>query len=125
MSAVNNPFADWLRDFRQQECAHSGALGPLCCSPCLRDRIIASEWFSQQIADAEQRGREDNSDHGMCYVHGSDALEAHDRQIAAQSLRSVATTVDGRVTTPLGKPSRIDIWLRRLAASIEKGAHCG
>lgn len=28
------------------------------------------------IAEAEQRGREDNADHGMCYVHGSAALAA-------------------------------------------------
>lgn len=29
-----------------------------------------------EIAEAEQRGREDNADHGMCYVSGSKALEA-------------------------------------------------
>lgn len=31
---------------------------------------------AERVAAAEQRGREDNADHGMCYVHGSKALEA-------------------------------------------------
>ena len=36
--------------------------------------------LTTEIAAAEQRGREDNADHSMCYVHGSKALEARLRE---------------------------------------------
>jgi hypothetical protein len=41
------------------------------------------------LAEAEQRGREDNADHGMCYVHGSRALEARLAEARAEVVRDV------------------------------------
>lgn len=40
------------------------------------EAVLASDWLAEVVREAEQRGREDNADHGMCYVHGSKALEA-------------------------------------------------
>ena len=37
--------------------------------------------FATQIAAAEQRGREDNADHGQCYVFGSKALAAREAAV--------------------------------------------
>ena len=46
----------------------------------LRDRNALARKIAKalaaQIAAAEQRGREDNADHGQCYVFGSKALAA-------------------------------------------------
>ena len=60
-----------------------GALpGTLQCDYCNRvasptdPKRLASDWLATQIAAAEQRGREDNADHGQCYVFGSKALAA-------------------------------------------------
>ena len=53
------------------------------------------EALAHIVADAEQRGREDNADHGMCYVHGSEALAAHDRALReriAQKIETVAAS---------------------------------
>jgi hypothetical protein len=44
------------------------------------------------IAAAEQRGREDNADHSMCYVHGSTALEARLAQAWDEGRRSCQET---------------------------------
>ena len=38
--------------------------------------LDALDAHDNEIAAAEQRGREDNSNHGQCYVNGSVALEA-------------------------------------------------
>lgn len=45
------------------------------------------------IAAAEQRGREDNAEHSLCYVHGSPAYEA----LYAQAKREGAEEVRARV----------------------------
>ena len=39
--------ADWIRDWRLAECEHnvSSIDRELCCAPCLRDRILASDWL--------------------------------------------------------------------------------
>lgn len=42
------------------------------------------------LAAAEQRGREDNADHGQCYVAGAEALAAHERTVQAEALRELA-----------------------------------
>jgi len=36
--------------------------------------VLASDWYAERIAQAEQRGREDNVHHAMCYAVGSKAL---------------------------------------------------
>lgn len=54
-----------------------------------RDAAIRDE----AAAAAEQRGREDNADHAMCYVHGSRALEAKLREAADQREREVVALV--------------------------------
>lgn len=51
----------------------AGADGPHSRILALLDALDAAE---AREADAEQRGMEDSSDHNMCYVHGSRALEA-------------------------------------------------
>lgn len=46
--------------------------------------------IARMVADAEQRGREDNADHGQCYPHGSRALDARLAAAKAEALREVA-----------------------------------
>jgi hypothetical protein len=50
--------AEWLRDERLTMCGHGGA-DDQCCSPCLRDRILASDWLAAyvQAARDEERAR--------------------------------------------------------------------
>ena len=70
--------------------------------PSALRRIVAAH-----IAAAEQRGREDNEDHGLCYVHGSKALDAyvaeHVARFKAEAVAAIeaqarrdATTVNQR-----------------------------
>lgn len=33
-----------IRDHRLSFCEHGSAAGPACCSPCLRDRLLADGW---------------------------------------------------------------------------------
>lgn len=58
--------------FRDADAAFIAAANPTAVLALLDevDRLRAD------ITAAEQRGREDNADHGMCYVYGSKALEA-------------------------------------------------
>lgn len=46
--------ADWLRDWRLTYCEHwiRGDSEP-CCAPCLRDRILASDWLADVVAQAK------------------------------------------------------------------------
>ena len=50
----------------------------------------AEDENARLIAAAEQRGREDNADHGMCYVSGSRALESLIAAAEARALREAA-----------------------------------
>ncbi|MCF6376923.1 hypothetical protein L2K70_04845 [Nocardioides KLBMP 9356] len=61
------------------------------------ERIVAareSAAATRARAEGEQAGREDNADHDMCYVHGSEALAARDAEMraegAAEALRQAA-----------------------------------
>ena len=54
------------------------------------DAILASEPIAALIAEAEQRGREDNADHGLCYVSGSRALAELVASERASALREAA-----------------------------------
>ena len=65
--------------------------------------ILASDWLAARIAAAEQRGREDNADHAMCYVHGSEALAARERQAGAAALREAAADVEALESFAHGK----------------------
>lgn len=74
--------------------------------------------LDQLIADAEQRGREDNTDHGMCYVSGSTALD----QLLADARREAL--LDAAENVPMFEfmlpmdvaaevaPGQIAAWLR-------------
>lgn len=62
-------------------------------------RLTESRWLAAHVAAAEQRGREDNADHGMCYAHGSLALTAHDAAVRAEALRETAELLDSRRST--------------------------
>jgi hypothetical protein len=53
------------------------------------DALLASDVVAQMLAEAEQRGREDNADHGMCYVHGSKALDARLAEARAEVVAAV------------------------------------
>lgn len=58
---------------------------------CLSDSFEAlAPTVAALIIEAEQRGREDNADHGMCYVHGSRALDAlmteHAAKVAGEAV---------------------------------------
>ena len=57
------------------------------------DPVLAAveQIVAREVAAAEQRGREDNEDHGLCYVHGSKALEAY---VAEHVARFKAEAVD-------------------------------
>lgn len=46
-------------------------------------------WLSERAVAAEQAGREDNEDHGMCYVSGSKALAEREQKAAVDALRSI------------------------------------
>ena len=55
MSAVEREgldLAEWLRDERLTRCEHTSTDcdRPLVCSPCLRDRFLASSWLADLIA---------------------------------------------------------------------------
>lgn len=53
-------------------------------------RLLASPAFKRLIADAEQRGREDNAQHDLCYPHGSKALAGLLDEVRAEALREAA-----------------------------------
>ena len=59
------------------------------CRECVLT-IIASDWLAAQIAAAEQRGREDNADHGQCYVFGSKALAAREAAVREDERERIA-----------------------------------
>jgi hypothetical protein len=59
-------------------------------------------WMDSQIAAAEQRGREDNDQHEMCYVHGSHALAARDAQVRADERQRVIGEVRDGLTAHWG-----------------------
>lgn len=45
--------AEQLRDWQLELCAHRSEYSTIpCCSPCLRDRILASEWLAKVKAKA-------------------------------------------------------------------------
>lgn len=67
--------------------------------------------------EAEQRGREDNAEHAMCYVHGSGALEARLAEEREAALREAADDI--QALHP-GEVKNSVIWLRDRAARIAR-----
>lgn len=59
-SAEDVDLAAWLRDWRLADCEHAEVRdgGIICCSPCLRDRILTSDWLTAHTTAAEARGAE-------------------------------------------------------------------
>lgn len=57
-SAEDVDLAAWLRDWRLADCEHAEVRdgGIICCSPCLRDRILASDWLAAHTAAAKREG---------------------------------------------------------------------
>lgn len=46
-------------------------------------------FLRERLAAAEQRGREDNANHSMCYVYGSQALQARLAEVWWEGHREV------------------------------------
>ena len=63
----------------------------------LLDALDAAD-AARMVAEAEQRGREDNADHGMCYVSGSKALAARDAEAEQRGAARVAAAVEALAT---------------------------
>lgn len=49
---VEGDLAAWLRDWRLADCEHAEVRdgGIICCSPCLRGRVLASDWLAARDA---------------------------------------------------------------------------
>jgi hypothetical protein len=63
--------------------------------------LLASDWLAahtaQRVAVAEQRGREYNADHDMCYVHGSEALAALVAGAKADERERIAAAIEAEI----------------------------
>lgn len=74
---------------------------------------------AQMLAEAEQRGREDNADHGMCYVHGSKALDARLAEARAEALRGAADAWQVGEWTVLTKPIKAGEQIQRILGAAQ------
>jgi len=63
VSGDEERIAESLRDCRLTYCEHwiSGDNEP-CCSPCLRDRILASDWLASHVAAAKAEALREAAD---------------------------------------------------------------
>lgn len=75
-AAIRRNAGHWLDDYR------SRALAEALVAAGFGDVAAAR----REVAEAEQRGREDNADHSMCYIHGSAALDALIAEAESQAL---------------------------------------
>jgi len=116
--------ADWIREWRLAGCNCNPLVDGQACSPCIRDRILASEWLAQVKAAAHREAARRMLDHEdewtvdeaaglwMAGVHGGDTGEDADWHEAYAE------------ATRIGRPdkARYDVWAERIKATARAEA---
>lgn len=75
----------------KRQVGHYGCQNVAALMAAAVEQIVA-----ERVAAAEQRGREDNEDHNLCYVHGSRALAAYVAEHVTRALNEATDAIRER-----------------------------